>query len=99
MPMSATYIALSWLSSYSIICINFIMPVSCNRCMQPALQQPSHVCTQVKFILLSPQLIATLNNYSCSLPPLANVNYFAFPEFFLPTIQIHNWCNGANSGL
>ena len=29
---------------------------------------------KLKFILL-PQLIATLNNYACSLPPLANVDW------------------------
>ena len=36
---------------------------------------------KLKFILL-PQLIATLNNYACSLPPLANVDWSAFPECF-----------------
>ena len=36
---------------------------------------------KLKFILLS-QLIATLNNYACLLPPLANVNWSAFPEYF-----------------
>ena len=30
-----------------------------------------------------PQIIATLNNYACSLSPLANVNQSAFPECFL----------------
>ena len=34
---------------------------------------------KLKFILL-PQLIATLNNYACSLHPLANVDWSAFPE-------------------
>ena len=39
---------------------------------------------KLKFILL-PQLIATLNNYACSLPLLANVDWSAFPEcFFRP---------------
>ena len=28
-----------------------------------------------------PQLIATLNNYTCSLPPLVNVNWSAVPEY------------------
>ena len=37
---------------------------------------------KLKFILL-PQLIATQNNYACSLPPLANVNWSASPERFL----------------
>ena len=41
---------------------------------------------ELKFILL-PQLIATLNNYACSMPPLANVNWSAFPECFLPTMK------------
>ena len=36
---------------------------------------------KLKFILL-PQLIATLNNYAGSLPPLANVDWSAFPECF-----------------
>ena len=46
-----------------------------------------HVRTQLelKFILL-PQLIATLNKYACSLPPLANVDWSAFSECFLPTM-------------
>ena len=38
---------------------------------------------KLKFILL-PQLIATLNNYACTLPPLANINWSAFSECFLP---------------
>ena len=38
---------------------------------------------KLKFILL-PQLIATLNNYACSLPPLANVNWSASPVYFRP---------------
>ena len=53
---------------------------------------------KLKFILL-PQLIATLNNYACSLPPLANVDWSAFPECFLPTMYIHDWRNGAKGGL
>ena len=36
-------------------------------------QKPTMFTYKLKFILL-PQLIATLNNYACSLPPLANVN-------------------------
>ena len=40
---------------------------------------------KLKFILL-PQFIATPNNYTCSLPPLANVNWSAFLECFLLTI-------------
>ena len=36
---------------------------------------------KLKFILL-PQLIAALNNYACSLPPLVNVKQSAFPEWF-----------------
>ena len=44
----------------------------------------SHIRIQIEFILLC-QLIATLNNYTCSLPLLANVNWFASPEcFFWP---------------
>ena len=36
---------------------------------------------ELKFILL-PQLIVTLNNYACSLPPLVNVNWSAFQSAF-----------------
>ena len=36
---------------------------------------------KLKFILL-PQFIATLNNYTCALPPLANVDWSAFPDAF-----------------
>ena len=44
-------------------------------------QKPDMFAHKLKLILLS-QLIATLNNYiyACSLPPLANVNWSAFPE-------------------
>ena len=48
-------------------------------------QKADMFALKVKFILL-PQLIATLNNYACLLPPLANVDWSAFPECFLPTI-------------
>ena len=37
---------------------------------------------KLKFILL-PQLMATLNNYACSLPPLVNVDWSAFPKCFV----------------
>ena len=37
---------------------------------------------KLKLILL-PKLIATLNNYACSILPLANVSLSAFPECFL----------------
>ena len=33
------------------------------------------------------------------MPPLTNVNWSAFPECFLLTMQIHDWLNGANRGL
>ena len=46
-------------------------------------QKPDMFAHKLKFILL-PQLIATLNNYACSLPPLANVDWSVFPECFLP---------------
>ena len=48
-------------------------------------QKPDMLALKLKFILL-PQLIATLNNYACSLPPLANEDWSAFPECFLPTM-------------
>ena len=43
---------------------------------------------KLKFILL-PQLVATINNYACLLPPL--VNWSAFPELLLLIMYIHNW--------
>ena len=61
-------------------------------------QKPDMFILKLKFILL-PQLIATLNNYACALPPLANVDWSAFPECFLPTMLIHDWWNGAKGGL
>ena len=39
---------------------------------------------RLKFILL-PQVRATLNNYACLLPPLANVNWSVIPQCFLST--------------
>ena len=50
----------------------------------------SHVCMQTEFISLF-QLIATLNNYACSLPLLAHVNWSAFPECILLTMKINDW--------
>ena len=52
-----------------------------------------HIKTEIHFI---PQLTATLHNYACSLPPLANVNWSPFPECFFPTMQIHYWWKGIN---
>ena len=49
--------------------------------MWPSEQKPAMFAYKLKFILL-PQLIATLNNYACSLPPLTNINWSAFPEWF-----------------
>ena len=47
--------------------------------------RPRQMCTEngshIRSLLL-PQLIATLNSYACSLPPLANVNWSTFPECF-----------------
>ena len=43
--------------------------------------------------ILLPQLIATLNNYACSMPLLANVDWSVFPKCFLPTMWIHDWWN------
>ena len=48
-------------------------------------QKPDMFAHKPKFILL-PQLVATLNIYACSLPPLAKVDWSAFPECFLPTM-------------
>ena len=45
---------------------------------------------KLKFILL-PQFMPTINNYACSLPPLANVNWSGFQECFSLAIKIHNW--------
>ena len=38
------------------------------------------------FALSSYIIVAVHYNYACSLPPLANVNWSAFPECFLPTM-------------
>ena len=54
-------------------------------------EKPAMFAYKLKFILL-PQLIAILNNYACSLPPLTNVapwtnvDLSAFPECLLPTM-------------
>ena len=61
-------------------------------------QKPDMFTYKLKFILL-PQLIATLNNYSCSLPPLVIVNWSAFPKCSKLTMYIHDWWNGANGWL
>ena len=60
--------------------------------------KPNMFAHKQKFILL-PQLIATLSNYACSMPPVAKVDWSAFPECILPTMQIHDWWNGAKRGL
>ena len=44
-------------------------------------QKPNMFAHKLKFILL-PHLIARLNKYACSLPPLGNVDWSAFPECF-----------------
>ena len=46
----------------------------------------SHVCIQTEIHLL-PQLIATLNNYACSLPPLVNANWSASQECFFRSVN------------
>ena len=46
-----------------------------------------------------PHLKTTLNNYAHWLPPLANVNWSAFPRCFFLTSYIHNWGNSANDRL
>ena len=43
---------------------------------------------KLKYNLL-PQLLATLSNYAYSLPPVANVDWFTFPECFLLTMYIN----------
>ena len=57
--------------------------------------KPAIFTYELKFILL-PQLIATLNNYACSPPPLANVNWSASPECFSShvnpwLVKWHQW--------
>ena len=47
------------------------------------------------FILL-PHLIATLNNYACS---LANINWSASAECFFLTMLIHIWWNDTDGWL
>ena len=48
-------------------------------------EKPNMLTYKLKFLLF-PQLIATLNNYAYLLPPLANVDWFDFPECFLLTM-------------
>ena len=50
--------------------------------MWPSEQKPATFVYKLKFILLF-QLIATLNNYTCLLPPLANFNWYVSPECFI----------------
>ena len=50
---------------------------------------------KLKFILL-PQLLVIPTHYTCSLPPLANVDWSLFPKYFLLYMLIHDWWNGAN---
>ena len=64
------------------------MPIGCDnsstslfRYMRLSEQKPDMFVHKLKFILL-PQLVATLNSYACSLPPLANVDWSTFPECF-----------------
>ena len=49
--------------------------------MQPSEQKPAMFAYKLKFILF-PQLITKLNNYACSLPPLADVNCLLFQSAF-----------------
>ena len=44
-------------------------------------QKPDMFAHKLIFILF-PQLIATLNNYACSMPPQANFDWSAFPDCF-----------------
>ena len=55
-------------------------------------QKPDIFAHKPKFILL-PQLIAKLNNYACSLPPLANVDWSAFYSAFANHVnpQLVKW--------
>ena len=45
----------------------------------------SHVLIQTEIHIITPAY-STLIIYVYPLPPLANVNWFAFPEWLLPTI-------------
>ena len=42
------------------------------------LSKTRHICTQKLKFIIYPQFMATLNNYACSLPPLADVHWSAF---------------------
>ena len=59
----------------------------------------SHVCAQTEIHLIATAFIATLINYGCSLPPLANVDWSVFPEGFLLMMLIYDWWNGPKGGL
>ena len=46
-----------------------------------------HIRTQTEIYFIAPAYSHTkINSYACSLPPLAKVNWSAFPECFLPTM-------------
>ena len=56
--------------------------------LELAHHKPATFTHKLKFIL-SPQLIVSLNNYACSLPPLANVNWSVFQSaFYWPCIYM-----------
>ena len=59
--------------------------------------QHIHIQTEIHFIVSAYSY--TVNNYTYSLPPLANVDRSAFTECFLLTVLIYEWWNGANGGL
>ena len=57
--------------AFSVIQVNSLQD------MEPAQQKPAMFVHELNLFYF-PSLIATLNNYACSLPPLANVNCSAF---------------------
>ena len=52
--------------------------------------KPNILAYKLKFITL-PKLIAALNNYACSLSPLANVDWSAYPQYNPQLVKWHQW--------
>ena len=65
--------------------------------MLPAQLKPTMFILQLNLILL-PQPTDALNGYPSPLYSVLNVNWSAFLESILPTLQSYDWNNGTNGG-
>ena len=50
-----------------------------------------HVHTQTEIHFIAPAYGYTLNNYACALPPLANLDWSAFPEYYIFADNVNPW--------